>query len=321
MYDRATAIDPDAGTVALSGGGRLAYDRLVVAPGIDFRYDAIDGYTPETAKVMPHAWRAGDQTLILHRQLAAMEDGGTFVICPPPHPYRCPPAPYERASLVAHYLKTHKPRSKVLIIDAKSSFPKQALFEEGWQRFYPDKIEWLPADMTGGGVKAVDPKVGTVIVEDEAFEAAVANVIPPQTAGRIARDAGLADVSGWCPVVPATLASKLVPNVHVVGDAIIPGDMPKSGFAANSQAKVCADAILADLLGAEAVEARLGNACWSFIAADHAVKVAGDYLATDEKFVKTGLTLSALDESDEVRARSAGDARAWYEDFTRELFG
>lgn len=321
VIDRASGIDADQRSVSLAGGDRLGYDRLVVAPGIDLKYEAIEGYSVEAAETMPHAWQAGEQTLNLRRRITDMKDGGTFVICPPPNPFRCPPGPYERISMVAHYFKSTKPRSKILVIDAKNKFSKQKLFEDAWLRYYPDMIEWLPAEITGGGIRAVDPKTNAVMTEDETFEAAVANVIPPQSAGRIARDAGLADESGWCPVVPATLASRLQPNVHLVGDAINPGDMPKSAFSANSQAKVCANAVLADLLGSKAFKPRFRNTCWSLVATDNAVKVGASYEATEEKIAKTEGFISAADESDELRAETAQEARGWYEGITKDIFG
>lgn len=321
LIDQAAGVDPDRRRVSLRDGGSLSYDRLVVAPGIDFRYEAIEGYTPEAARTMPHAWRTGEQAQILKRQITDMADGGTFVVCPPANPYRCPPAPYERVSLVAHYFKSYKPRSKILIIDAKDKFAKQALFEEAWLRFYPGMIEWLNADFTGGGVKAVDPATRTLILEDEEIAASVANVIPPQKAGEIAQQAGLADESGWCPIVPATLASRLQPDIHVVGDAIIPGDMPKSAFAANSQAKVCARAVLGALVGAKTFEPRFRNTCWSLLATDHTVKVGANYRAAEDKITKIDSFISQLDESDELRAKNAREAEGWYEGISADIFG
>ncbi len=321
LIDWAVAIDGAAKQVTLARGGSLGYDKLVVAPGIDFRFDAIDGYGPEAIDAMPHAWQAGEQTVNLKRQLLDMEDGGTFVICPPPNPFRCPPGPYERVSMVAHYFKHHKPRSKILILDAKDKFSKQGLFQQAWSRFYPERIEWLPAEITGGGVRAVDPGNRQVITEDETFVASVANVIPPQQAGRIAGQAGLADESGWCPVQPATLESKLVPDIHLVGDAIIPGDMPKSGFSANSQAKVCAQALLAALIDKKAFKPRFRNTCWSLVTTDHGIKVGANYEATEEKIAKIEGFISDENENDEVRAETAREANGWYDGITKDIFG
>ena len=236
VHDSVTAIDPVAKTVALEGGAKLPYDRVVVAPGIAFKYGTIEGYDEAATQTMPHAWNAGPQTKLLRQQLESMEDGGVFVLVAPPDPFRCPPGPYERASLVAYYFKQYKPRAKILILDAKDSFFEQDLFQDAWNRHYPGMIEWLPAQFTGG-IKAVDVKGRSIKTAGDTFKAAVANVIPPQMAGQLAQQAGLADQSGWCPVDPMTFESKLQPGIHVVGDAASAGDMPKSAFAANSQAK------------------------------------------------------------------------------------
>ncbi len=320
VNDRATGVDPAKKTVTLQGGDTLSYDRLVVAPGIDLKYDTIDGYDEQAAQIMPHSWQAGTQTLLLKRQILDMEDGGTFVIAPPPNPFRCPPGPYERVSMVAHYLKAYKPRSKIIILDAKNKFSKQKLFTDGWARYYEGMIEWLPAEMTGG-VKAVDPKAMTVMTDGETFKANVANIIPAQKAGKIAHAAGLADDSGWCPINPATLESKMQAGIHLVGDAIIPGDMPKSGFSANSQAKVCAMAIRAALTGSEAFPPRFRNTCWSLITTNQGVKVGANYEATEEKIAKTDGFISKADEDDATRARTADEGNGWYAGITKDIFG
>src|SRR6059058_5861695 len=246
QFSPATGIDPQRRTVTLGNGTEHAYDRLVLSPGIDIRWSALPGYTETAAERMPHAWRAGEQTLVLRRQLEAMEDGGTVVISAPANPFRCPPGPYERASLIAYYLKTKKPKSKLIILDAKDAFSKQRLFLNAWKELYPDHIEWVSLSK-GGKVNAVDPATKTLKTDFADHKADVANVIPPQKAGVIAQIAGVADRSGWCPVDPMTFESKLVPSIHVIGDAAIMGAMPKSAFSANAQAKVCATAI-ADLL-------------------------------------------------------------------------
>ena len=170
-------------------------------------------------EIMPHAWNGGPQTKLLRQQLESMEDGGAFVIVAPPNPFRCPPGPYERASLVAYYFKQFKPKSKILILDAKDSFFEQDLFQDAWTRHYPGMIEWLPGQFTGG-VKSVDVKDLSVKTEAETFKAAVVNFIPPQMAGELAQQAGLADQSGWCPIDPTTFELKLQPGIHIVGDAI-----------------------------------------------------------------------------------------------------
>ncbi len=233
---------PGLGKVTLADGSELAFDRLVLAPGIDILFDALPGYDEAAAAVLPHAWKAGEQTLLLRRQLEAMTDGGTVLIAAPANPFRCPPGPYERASLIAHYLKTHKPRSKILILDAKDTFSKQSLFQAAWSSLYPGMIEWVGLS-SGGKVVRVDAREKIAETEFGTHSADVLNIIPPQRAGRIAAASGVADRSGWCPIDPVTFESKLQPAIHVIGDACIAGGMPKSAFSANAQGKVCAAAI------------------------------------------------------------------------------
>jgi sulfide dehydrogenase [flavocytochrome c] flavoprotein chain len=309
LHDSATAIDPVAKTVALKSGAKLPYDRLVLAPGIAFRFDAIKGYDEAAAQIMPHAWIAGPQTELLRRQLESMEDGGVFLIVAPPNPFRCPPGPYERASLVAYYFKQFKPRTKILILDAKDSFFEQDLFQDAWARHYPGMIEWLPAQFTGG-IKAVDVKDLSVI-----------NCIPPQMAGELAQQAGLADQSGWCPIEPTTFESKLQPGIHVVGDATSGGDMPKSAFLANSQAKACAFAIATALTGSERFAPHLFNTCFTFLAADDAVSDAIALKPEAGTIKISEILISQVGESVETRRQVVQQANGWYDAFTHDVFG
>ena len=254
----ATKVDAQARTVGLADGTSLGYDRLVLAPGIDLRFDALPGYDEAAATKMPHAWKAGEQTALLRRQLEAMDDGGLVVLAVPAGPSRCPPAPYERASLIAHYLKTKKPRSKILILDAKDAFPQQRLFENAWKELYPGMIERVSLSQ-GGRVTSVDPATNTIVTDFGNYTAEVANVIPPQKAGRIADIAGAVDNTGWCPIDPVTFASKLVPDIHVIGDACFGGTIPKSASAANAQGKACAEAIVKLIAGKAAGYAAAGR--------------------------------------------------------------
>lgn len=316
----AAAIDPDGRTVRLPGGDRVGWDRLVVAPGIDFRWNAIEGYGPESVEVMPHAWQGGPQSKLLRAQLEAMEDGGTFLIAPPEEPYRCPSGPYERISLVAHYFKQAKPRSKIVLLDAKSEFPLQGQFEEGWASHYAGMIEVIPADFSGGP-RAVDTANMTVMSEDGRFTPDVANIIPPQRAGEIARKAGLADESGWCPVDHETFESALVPGIHVIGDSAIASPMPKAGYAANLQAKLCARAIAADLAGRTVQGPAIGGACWSHITPDTAVREYAEYAYVNGEISRTLLDVSPTGEDYETRVATADAANHWYRDITDEMFG
>lgn len=320
VHDIATDVDRAGKTVKLGNGGEIAYDRLVVSPGIDMRYDTIEGYSAEASTVMPHAWQAGTQTANLKHQLEAMEDGGTVVVCPPPDPFRCPPGPYERVCMIAHYLKANKPKSKIIVLDAKNKFSKQALFQEAWARYYDGMIEWLPKDITGG-VKAVNPASMEVITDGDSVKAAVANVIPAQTAGAIAHRAGLTAESGWCAIDPQSMRSKVDENIFVIGDASIASAMPKSGFSANSQAKVAANAILADLTGSKVFPAKYRNTCWSLVAAGDGVKVGADYKPGDEKIEVTSKFISETGEAADLRAQTAEEGNGWYAAITQDMFG
>ena len=318
----AIGVDPTARRVTLAEGTVLPYDRLILSPGVDIAYDKIPGYTEAAAELMPHAWKAGAQTDLLRRQLEAMPDGGTVIISSPANPYRCPPGPYERASLIAYYLKTRKPRSKLIILDAKDAFSKQPLFEAGWARLYPGVVERI-AQSDGGTVTSVDPATRTFSTDFGDHKADVANVIPPQRAGKIAAIAGAADRTGWCPIDPVTFESRLVPGIHVIGDAAIAGAMPKSAFAANAQAKTCALAIVALLADTKPAEPLLMNTCYSMLAPETAISVAGVYRPKDGVLTDTlgAAGLSPLDAPPEFRAQEAAYADAWFKTITSETFG
>jgi sulfide dehydrogenase [flavocytochrome c] flavoprotein chain len=318
---RAVGVDPVAKNVRLEGGETLTYDRLVVAPGIDLDYESIEGYSEQAAEIMPHSWKAGAQTRLLKSQVQAMPDGGLFVITAPPDPYRCPPGPYERASLVACYFTQAKPRSKILILDSKDKFSKQALFEEAWSTYYKGIVEWIPGEF-GGKITAVDAKAMTVTSAiGDLHKADVANVVPPQKAGRIAHEAGLVDGSGWCPVVPASMASRKQPDVYVLGDAAIANAMPKSAFSANSQAKVVAMTVRNELTGSQAFPARYRNTCWSSLAPNDTVKLGANYEPGEERFESAESFISKVGESREVRMKNREEANAWYDSITADIFG
>jgi sulfide dehydrogenase [flavocytochrome c] flavoprotein chain len=321
QFSPATGIDAQGRSVTLGNGTRLPYDRLVLSPGIDIRWDGLPGYTEAAAERMPHAWKAGEQTLLLRRQLEAMEDGGTVVITAPANPFRCPPGPYERGSLIAYYLKTKKPKSKLIILDAKDAFSKQRLFQNAWKALYPN-LEWVSLS-TGGKVTSVDAGAMTLVTDFGRHKADVANVIPPQKAGRIAEIAGVADRTGWCPIDPVTFESKLVPNIHVIGDASIAGAMPKSAFSANAQAKVCAAAVAKLIGNGKPDEPRLINTCYSLVAPDYGISVAGVYRPADGqlKDVEGSGGVSAIDAPSSTRALEATFANGWFNTITAEVFG
>lgn len=322
VHDLAVGVDTAKRKVKLKNGKVLSYDRLVVSPGIDMTWGAIKYYDPGTASTMPHAWKPGTQTLQLRKRLEAMRNGGRFIISAPLGPYRCPPGPYERASVVAHYFKRHKPRSKIIILDAKDDFTKKELFLSGWEKLYPGMIEWVPG-AKGGAAKRVNIASMTVETEIEKFKGDVVNVIPPQHAGRIAYMAGLVDKSGWCPIHPLTMESKKRKGVYVIGDSAIAGDMPKSGFSANSQAKIAASAIVADLQGRPASEASYVNTCYSLLAPNYGISIAGVYRATADgiKSIPGAGGVSPKDADANFRAEEAKYALGWYQSITADTFG
>lgn len=327
VHEMATAIDPEK-KIVKTDSGEFAYDRCVVSPGVSMIYDDIEGYSPEVAdKQMPHAWKAGPQTKLLRSQLEAMDDGGVVIIAAPPNPFRCPPGPYERASQIAMYLKENKPKSKVLILDNKQKFSKQGLFTQGWERLYgfgteDSLIEWRPGP--DAGINRIDPETMTVFTNFDEETGAVVNVIPPQKAGQIALDAGLADDSGWCPVDKKTFESTQHAGIHVIGDAAIATAMPKSGYSANSQGKVAAAAIVALLNGEEPGVPSYVNTCYSIIGKDYGISVAAVYRLSEDGETIAGVEgaggLTPTDAPDFALAREVQYAYSWYDNIVHDIF-
>ncbi|MFO7805094.1 MAG: NAD(P)/FAD-dependent oxidoreductase [Paracoccaceae bacterium] len=319
VHDWAVGVDRDAKTVTLASGASLPYDRLILSPGIDFVDDAVPGWSVASQNAMPHAYKGGSQTELLKAQIMAMPQGGTFAMVAPPNPYRCPPGPYERVSMVAHALKESNPTAKILILDPKPGFSKQALFEDGWSRHYSGMVERIGPDFGGENV-SVNPDEMTVDIDGMVQKVDVCNVIPAQKAGHIAEVAGLTE-DNWAPVNAADLSSTMDENIHILGDSAAQGDMPKSGFAANSQAKVCANAIRGALTGSTVFPARFSNTCWSLIDANDGVKVGATYEATDEKIASVEGFISEVGESDEVREATYEESIGWYQAITEDMFG
>lgn len=322
IHDWVDRIQTDHKTVKIRNGQYIPYDKLILSPGIDFRWSDIEGFNPTTAEIMPHAWKAGPQTELLKRQLQNMPDGGTVIISIPPPPFRCPPGPYERASLIAHYLKTHKPRSKILVLDAQDNFSKQALFEAGWKKHYGDMIERIPGSESGQVVR-IAPETMTVFTDFDAFKGDVINIIPPQKAGQIALDSGAANGSGWCPINATTFESALIPDVHIIGDATIAAPMPKSAFSANLQGKICALQIALMLNDQPPMDTVLSNTCYSYLAPNEAFSVSGVYHNKNGEFssVSGSGGTSPLGEYPALREAEAIQAIDWFNTITKEAFG
>ncbi|MEZ5856026.1 MAG: FAD/NAD(P)-binding oxidoreductase [Hyphomicrobiaceae bacterium] len=322
VHQMAAAIDRDKKLVKLADGATLPYDRLVVSPGIDLKYDSVPGWGKAHEEAMPHAWKAGPQTKLLKAKLDAVADGGVIVMLAPPNPYRCPPGPYERVSMMAHALKkAGKTKSKIIVLDPKPKFSKQGLFQQGWERHYKGMVEWLGPDIHSG-IKSVDPKTNTVVTGFETYKnAALVNVIPAQMAGAIARDAGLANATGYCPIDAASMRSANDPNIYVLGDATIAGAMPKSGFAANSQAKVAAMMVRGELAKSKTFPAKYFNTCWSLIETDDTVKVGGAYEAKDGQIAATSTFVSKTSETPAERKAQQTENIGWYQGITTDIFG
>jgi sulfide dehydrogenase [flavocytochrome c] flavoprotein subunit len=315
-----------AKTVRLAGGQSLGYDRLILSPGIALRWGAIEGYDEAAASLLPHAWVPGDgaQTVLLRRQLEAMEDGGVVGLAIPANPFRCPPGPYERISMIAAYLKKAKPRSKILALDAKEAFSKQGLFQDAWNALYPGMIEWVPGNRDG---KVVKVDAGARILETEFGEkhrVAVANVIPPQSAARIAIDAGLANAGGWVEVDPVTFEAKAAPGIHVIGDANTAPPMPKSGYIANSTARqAVASAIALARGGQPPANASYFNTCYSHVGDEYGISVVGIFRPGANGFVETPNSggVSPRGDLPDQRRLEALYADAWYASITDYMFG
>ena len=318
----AIGINPTQKNVTLNTGDKIYYDRLIVASGIDFKFEEIKGHSLELTKKFPHAWKAGAQTLLLRDQLQSMRPGGIFVISVPNNPYRCPPGPYERASLVAHYFKQHNPRAKILILDEKVKFSKQTLFQLGWKELYGDMIEWVPFSQKGNMLE-LRPDTKELVSEFAKFSGDVLNIIPPQRAGGILREAGLCGDGDWAQINQLTFESIHTPNIHVIGDAALVGDMPKSAFSATSQARLCAFNIAALQSGLELESVPLINTCYSLVAPNYGISVADVYtLDQNHKFksVPGAGGVSPINADREHRNLEAKYSESWYENLTSDIF-
>ena len=305
VHDEVTAVDTSAKKVVVSGG-TISYDRLVLSPGIDFRFEEIEGYDPvATPKVIPHAWKAGEQTLLLHKQLVDLPKGGTVLMSIPEMPFRCPPGPYERISLFAWHLKNHNPTAKIIVLDANQDIvSKGKLFKMAWAKHYETLIDYRPTHK----VVKVDTKKRSVDSGMGDIEADLINLVPPQKAGLIAHKAGVVgEDKKWCPVNQMTFESTIAKNVHIIGDACMAGVMPKSGYSANSQAKVCATNIVQLMNGKELIDPSHVNVCYSFVAEKEAVSVAGIYKVAEGKTIavpNSGGVSPGLSELEAIYAQS-----------------
>ena len=318
VHEWATSVDNAARKVNLGSGASIGYDKLVLSPGIDLKYDSINGYSAAAQSRMPHAWKSGTQVQVLKDQVMNMREGGTFVMVPPPNPYRCPPGPYERVSMIAHMLKNTNPTASIVIVDPKPKFSKQGLFTAGWEKHYPGMVEWIDSE-THGGIKSINAETMEIETDLETFKADAACVVPAQKAGAIAAAAGVTD-GDWCPIVPASMQSRADENIYVLGDASVASAMPKSGFSANSQAKVAANHIRGSLTGSKVFDARFSNTCWSLVATDDGVKVGANYKAGEEKIEVVDKFISKNDEDAATRKTTYEESIGWYSGITNDMF-
>lgn len=327
IHNKVLSIDPDKHFVTLNDHQKVHYDKLIVSSGIDFRWDTIEGHNESTTELIPHAWKAGVQTTLLANQLKAMKDGGTVVICAPPNPYKCPPGPYERTSMMAYYLKKYKPKSKILILDPKSHFSKQSLFFEGWKMHYGfdsnnSMIEWL--SIPDNPVIKIDVKNRTVETDfGDKFQADVLNYIPAQKAALITEKSGLCDKTGWCPVSPNSSESTLHSDIHIIGDAANYSPLPKSAFAANSEAKVCAFAVVNLLNEQELINPTWINTCYSLITKNHGISVAMVYKIDKKGMLNKVSGAGGVSQNTDKQSLSleANYSRQWFKSITEDSFG
>lgn len=328
IHDWADAIEPDKKVVRLRSGKTIAYDKLIVSPGIGIKWGALPGYDQDAAQIFPHAWvpERGEQVLLLRKQLEALPEGGVVGFAIPANPFRCPPGPYERISLVANYLKKHKPRAKILALDAKDAFSKQGLFQDAWNELYPGLIEWVPGSKDGK-VVSVDTKEKVFQTEfGTRHKVNVGNVIPPQSAAKIAVDAGLVNETGFVPVNPFTFEAVKAKDIHVIGDANIGGPLPKSGFIANSTSKQAVASAVALLEGREPPKDPVYfNTCYSHVGDDYGISVVGVFRPSEKGFVETpnsgGVSpRGPLAEKKLQRKLEAQYADSWYASITKDAF-
>ncbi|MCF6280958.1 MAG: NAD(P)/FAD-dependent oxidoreductase [Candidatus Polarisedimenticolaceae bacterium] len=326
VHDKVVTIDAEKRRIKTQSGDTFPYERCIISPGIDFRWADIEGYDAQVAETFPHAWNAGKQLITLQQQLQSMQDGGTVLITTPKPPYRCPTAPYERASLIAHYLQQQKPKSKVIILDANPTFIDQRGFKQAWRRAYHFATEKSLIERQSGAEATVtefDAANKTVITQTgQRIKADVINIIPPQQAGNIAATSGLVDESGWCPVNLLTFESHQKSNIHVIGDAAIVGGMSKLASSANAQGKACAAAVVALLNGRAPTAAPLIETRYSIIGHELALSSNAIFKPTAEGHQLTQIPEESTRKKVKPRPlREFYNAHSWYNNITQDIFG
>ena len=300
----------------------LNYDWLVLSPGISFKWDGIEGFDKHQATKFPIGWSGGRDILKIFKKVQSLSSGSKVVIVPPDYPYRCPPAPYERASMIAYFLKMRKINAKILILDCKDDFTKSKLFFRAWEKLYPDMIEWIPKSK-GGKVVRIDSKENQIILESgQNIKADILNVIPEQKASDLIRNSGLIN-GDWCRINPKTFELESNKNIHVIGDSIDAGDMPKSAFSANSQGKACAENLINIIFQKKLSNPVFLNTCYSLAAERYGFAISSWYRVSsvDDRIVSLGSKSSPLKWDRDLGKREAHESYQWYTSITDEIFG
>jgi sulfide dehydrogenase [flavocytochrome c] flavoprotein subunit len=327
LFDSVTDVEFAKKRLKTAKGEAISYDKLVISPGIDFRFEDHAGLTAElTDTHVPHAYKAGPQTLLLRDQVQSMKQGGVFVIRPPAGEFRCPPGPYERASMFAEWLQKHNPTAKILILDPKDSHSKQNPFHAAWKRLYGfgtenSMIDWVSLS-NGGRVTEIDTATKTLKTDGGEVKYDVCNFIPDQRAGVIAQKLGFTDASGWCPIKRNTFESEKHKDVYLLGDSTIADEMPKSGNAANTQAKVAAKAIAAELKGQAPGAAIFSNVCFSLVGSRYGISISAVYEVRDNRIVAKGKSagVSAVVDSPAQHTLEAVYQKNWHRSFVKDVF-
>lgn len=318
---RVVTLDRASRSLQLADGSTLTADLLVLAPGIALNWHALHDVSAKVRARCPSAWLGDAEVTQLRDRVAQLDDGAHVIISAPALPYRCPPGPYERAAMIAYAAHRCGKRIRITVLDSKDDFSKRSAFIDGWARHYPGVIEWVPR-ARGGQVTGFARNGRAVVTADgETINADLINVIPPQQAPEWMQAAGLCDEQGWCPVDAFSFASPHAANTYVIGDAASVAPVPKSAFAAQAQAELCALAIHASLLGLEPAESLMLNTCYSLLHDTHAISVAASFAATEHGFERLSEGASAPGLPAAIGAREAADAMAWYRRATQRAFG
>ena len=321
IIENVSFVDSEKKVIKFNNNETLSYDWLILSTGVSYKWGDIEGYNEIVNKLVPHGW-SGKASKSLFDRINKLEDNSKIIISAPDYPYRCPPAPYERASMIAYLLKRKGFKFKILILDSKDSFSKQKLFLRAWKELYENQIEWVPRKSGGQVVKFDYKKKAVYNSSNQKFSADFINIIPNQKASEIFFDSHLIE-KDWCEVNPTTFELKSNKFIHVIGDSINAWDMPKSAFSANSQGKVCAENIKNTILEKEILDPVFLNTCYSLASKNYAFSISAWYRVNSDnnRIVSLGSTQSKLDAQHSERGTETKQSYAWYQNITKEIFG